>query len=309
MITDVLIAGAGPAGLTAALVLARAGRRVVVLDGGPGRNAPAAHSYGVFTRDGTSPGELRRVGRAQAEHYGATFLRTEETHADAGDAGVTVRLADGTALDARRLLLATGVVDEVPDIPGMAEAWGETAVHCPYCHGHELRGCPTVVLARGPRAVHLAGLLRGWTDRITVVPDDPDGLAADERAAIEATGATVHDGRVARLDVNGRDVRAVVFETGERLDATAVYVAPPQHLRGALPATLGLALTEANPATFTPPGLVAVDTMGRTSVAGVWACGDMAAPMQSVTMAVASGSMAAAWLNHDLIAAGVHYAP
>ncbi len=158
---DVIIAGAGPAGLSAAQVLARAGREVLVLDGGPGRNAPAAASYNVFTRDGTSPNVLREIGRQQAEAYGARFLHLEALNATSDPKGARLQLADGSELSARRLLLATGVEDLLPDIPGVAEAWGHSVVHCPYCHGYELRLQPTVVLAAGERAVHLAGLLLG----------------------------------------------------------------------------------------------------------------------------------------------------
>lgn len=179
---DVLVVGAGPAGLEAALVLARAGRSVVVLDGGPGRNAPSAHAYNVFTRDGTPPAELRRIGREQAERYGARFFSTEATHATADADGVRVSLADGTEVTARRLLLATGVVDELPAIPGLAKAWGETVVHCPYCHGYELRGRPTAVLSRGEMAAEFARTLTGWTDRLTLVTDGPADLTGEQRA-------------------------------------------------------------------------------------------------------------------------------
>lgn len=300
-LADVLIVGAGPAGLTAALVLARAGRSVAVLDAGAGRNAPAAHAYGVFTRDGTSPADLRAIGRAQAEHYGARFVLANATHAEADADGVRVSLGDGTDVSARRLLLATGVVDGLPAIPGLAEVWGETAVYCPYCHGFELRGRPTVILGRGVPALHYAAMLPGWTDQLTLLTDGPAGFSDDERATLARLGVPVREERVARLDVDGRALRAVVFETGERLDATALYVNPPQHLRGPLPAALGLALTDI--------GRVEVDMGGRTSVPNVWACGDMAAMMQSVMSATASGSLTAAMLNHDLIAAGHGYVP
>ncbi|HEX8384731.1 MAG TPA: NAD(P)/FAD-dependent oxidoreductase [Rubricoccaceae bacterium] len=294
--TDVLVVGAGPAGLTAALVLARAGRSVVVLDGGAGRNAPSAHAHNVFTRDGTAPSELRRVGREQAEGYGARFLDVEATGAEADATGVRVRLADGTELSARRLLLATGVVDELPDIPGLEEAWGQTVVHCPYCHGFELRGRPTVVLGRGGAGAEFAGLITGWTDHVTLLTDGPADLAEDHRAALAELGVDVHEGRVGRLDVDGRDLRAVLFAGGERMSATALYVRPPQHVRGPLVAALGLALTE--------DGLVRTTEPGQTSVPVVWACGDMVSPRQAVAMAAGSGMGVAAMLNHDLVASG-----
>ncbi len=301
MIHDVLIAGGGPAGLTAALVLARAGRNVLVLDAGKGRNAPAAHAHNVFTRDGASPLELRRIGREQAEGYGARFLDAEAVHASADAKGVQVRLADGTELKAHRLLLATGVVDELPDLPGLAEAWGETAVHCPYCHGYELRGRPTAVLARGERGVHLATLLLGWTDQVTLLSDGPAELSTEQQAVLTEREIAVREERLSAFDVAGRQVQGVLFASGERMEVGAVYVSPPQHLRGSLPDALGLARTDT--------GLVKVDETHRTSVPNVWACGDLTTPMQAVQGAGASGLLAAAMINFDLIAAGTRYKP
>lgn len=296
IVTDVLVAGAGPAGLTAALVLARAGRTVVVLDGGPGRNAPATHSHNVFTREGVSPDELRRIGRAQAEGYGARFVGAEAIHAESGEDAVRIRLSDGTRLSGRRLLLATGVEDLLPDIPGVAEAWGETVAHCPYCHGYELRGRPTAVLGSGEKGVHLASLLLGWTDHVTLCCGS-DGVSDEEHSRLAELGVAVDVRPVSALDVDGRAVRAVVFEDQGRLAATAVYTQPEQHPRGPLPDALGLERTEL--------GHVRVDEFMRTSVAGVWACGDVTTPMQAVQMAASSGFAAAAFLNHDLVANGV----
>ncbi|MEM0962371.1 MAG: NAD(P)/FAD-dependent oxidoreductase [Bacteroidota bacterium] len=299
MTTDVLIAGAGPAGLEAALVLARAGRSVVVLDGGPGRNAPAARAYNVFTRDGTPPADLRRIGRQQAEGYGATFIEGEALGAETRDGGIRVPLADGSEVLARRLLLATGVEDVLPEIPGVADAWGETVAHCPYCHGHELRGRPTAVLGSGEMGAHLAGLLLGWTDQVTLCTSG-EPLSDDDRQRVVDLGVAVDDRPVAALDVDGRQVHAVVFGDGGKLEVTAAYIQPDQHPRGLLPDALDLARTDA--------GHVQVDESMRTSVPGVWACGDMTTPMQAVQMAAASGFTAAAFLNHDLVSSGVRFA-
>ncbi|MEM6646522.1 MAG: NAD(P)/FAD-dependent oxidoreductase [Bacteroidota bacterium] len=297
---DVLIAGAGPAGLNAALVLARAGRSVVVLDGGPGRNAPAAHAHNVFTRDGTPPSELRRIGREQAEQYGARFIHANAVDAHASEAGVTLHVANSVPLTGRRLLLATGVEDLLPDIPGLAEAWGETVVHCPYCHGYELRGQPTAILGASDQAVHQAGLLLGWTDDVTLCTNG-DALADDARARLAGRGVHIDEREVRALEVNERTVHAVAFADGATRTAGAVYIQPAQRPRGPLPDALGLERTEA--------GHVAVDDLYRTSAPNVWACGDMTTPMQAVPLAAAAGFGAGALINNDLIASGVHYAP
>lgn len=295
---DVIIVGAGPAGLEASLVLARAGRSVVTIDGGPGRNAPSGHAHNVFTRDGTSPDELRRIGRAQAEGYGARFLEGQVTDASADEDGVRVTLADGSELTARKLLLATGVHDHLAEVPGVVEAWGDTVAHCPYCHGHELRGRPTVVLASGEQGAHLAGLLLGWTDDVCLC-SGPDGVSAEERERLEAIGVRVEERIVASLEVAGREVRAVVLEDGERVEATAVYIQTNPTLAGSLPDTLGLERTES--------GLAKVDDFMRTSVPNVSACGDMTTPMQAVQMAASAGFGAAAFLNHELVSEGARY--
>lgn len=293
--TDVLIVGAGPAGLEAALVLARAGRSVAVLDGGPGRNAPSPHAHNVFTRDGASPDDLRRIGRRQAESYGARFFETRATTAEGGEAETRVRLEDGSWMTARRLLLATGVEDVLPDIPGVAEAWGDTVAHCPYCHGYELRGRPTAVVASGEKGVHLASLLLGWTDHV-ILCCGPEGATDDERRGLEDRGVVVEDRAIRVLELEQGEVRAVVFADGGRLAVSAVYVQPAQRPRGPLPDALKLERTET--------GLVRVDAFMRTSAPGVWACGDVTSPMQAVQMAASSGFAAAAFLNHDLIAEG-----
>ncbi|HEX8384841.1 MAG TPA: FAD-dependent oxidoreductase, partial [Rubricoccaceae bacterium] len=165
-----------------------------------------------------------------------------------------------------------------------------------YCHGFELRGRPTVVLGRGEAGAEFAGLITGWTDQVTLLTDGPSGLSGDDRAALTGRGVALYEGPIDRLDVDGRDLRSVVFAGGARLVATALYLRPPQRLRGPLAAALGLELTE--------DGLVRTTEPGQTSVPVVWACGDMVSPRQAVAMASGSGMGVAAMLNHDLVAAG-----
>lgn len=290
---DVAIVGGGPAGLSAALVLARAGRRVAVIDSGKPRNAPSAGAHNVFTRDGTAPEELRAIGRRQAGAYGARFLNHAVEHVETGPKGLTLRLADGSVVAARKLLLATGVEDVLPDLPGFREAWGRTVVHCPYCHGHELRGLPTAILGSGNEAAELARLVTGWTDDVTLLTDggevDDDILGGE----LADHGVRVRTEPVAGLEVADDALEAVRLTSGERLPIQALYHRPPHRPRGSLVKRLGLALTEA--------GLVEVDAMGRTNVPGIHAAGDVVTPMQMIASAVASGTIAAAVLNHELV--------
>ena len=287
---DVVVVGAGTAGLSAALILGRSRRRAVVLDGGPPRNAPAHAAYGVFTRDGTPPGELLRLARADLRPYPSVGVREgRATGVTGGDGAFTVSLGDGTALHARKVVLATGVVDELPDVPGVAELWGGDLFHCPYCHGWEVQGRALGVWSNGPHTAEVAVLLRGWSTDLTVLTDGPSALGADDAARLAALGVPVREDRVAALEHDGGALRAVRFQDSSRLALGGVLVSVPQRERSGLPAALGCETDET--------GHVATDASGETSVPGVFAVGDLASPGQAVTLAAADGAQAAYALN------------
>jgi len=202
---DVVIIGGGPAGLSAALVLGRARRRVVVVDAGAPRNAPAAHMQGFLSRDGMPPADLLRAARAEVRRYGVELV--EDRVVDAA-AGFALRLAGGRMLEARHVLLATGAADVLPDVPGARERWGRDLLHCPYWHGWELRDQPLCVLATGPGSVEHAHLIRQWTDDV-ILFTDTHAITDRERAALDARGIAVVDGRVERLVVSDDRLRAL----------------------------------------------------------------------------------------------------
>lgn len=290
---DAAIVGGGPAGLSAALTLARAGRRTVVFDAGAPRNAPAAHSHGFLTRDGTPPAELRRLGRAEVEGYGGTIRQAEVAGAARTDGGFRLTTADGSDVTARVLILATGVVDELPGIPGLAGAWGRSAVHCPYCHGHEHRGKPTALLGRGDTTFDEARLLLGWTDDLTVVTNGPEDLDDAQEAALAAEGVRIVRTRIARLRAPGGQVEAVVFEDGTEIPCGVFYVQPPQRPRSDLAARLGAALDA--------DGHPEVEAYGRTAVPGLFVVGDVTGKPQTVAAAVAEGALAGMAANYELV--------
>ena len=195
---DVAIIGGGAAGLSAALVLGRARRRVLVLDAGLPRNAPAAHMQGFLSRDGTPPADLLRIARAEVRGYGVELVDDRVVDATRG---FTLRLAGGRAIAARRLLLATGAADALPDVDGARERWGRDLLHCPYCHGWEVRDRPIGVLATGPGSVEHAQLLRQWSGDV-ILFTHATAVTAGERRALDARGIAVVDGSVARLVVD-----------------------------------------------------------------------------------------------------------
>jgi thioredoxin reductase len=287
---DVVIIGGGAAGLSAALVLGRARRRVAVVDAGHPRNAPAAHMQGFLSRDGLPPSELLALGRAEVAGYGVEII---DGTVSSVTAGFAVRLGDGRHLTARRLLVTTGVGDELPDIPGVGERWGRDLLHCPYCHGWEVRDRPIGVLGTNPGAVLHALLVRQWSDDVVYFAHSyqPDEL---ERHQLESRGVTIVQGQVARLVIDDDRLRGVELADGRVVPRSAVFVRPinTPHPDGLL-ASLGCALDG--------EGFATVDRSGRTSVDGVWAAGNVVDPRAQVITAAGAGSAAAIAINADLV--------
>lgn len=287
---DVVIVGGGAAGLSAALVLGRARRRVAVVDAGSPRNAPAGHMQGFLSRDGMPPLELLAAGRAEASGYGVLLIGD---HVESVAPGFVVHLAGGTALEARRILVATGVGDELPDIPGVRERWGNDLLHCPYCHGWEVRDQPLGVLGTHPLAAEHAQLVRQWSDDVVFFTHTAELQAAD-REGLEARGMQIVDGEIARLVVEDDRLTGVELTDGRVVPRTAVFIRPRNRPHGdGLLEGLGCELDDA--------GFPLVDTSGRTSVAGVWAAGNVADPRAQVITSAGAGSAAAIAINADLV--------
>jgi thioredoxin reductase len=287
---DVAIVGGGPAGLSAALVLGRARRRVVVIDAGTPRNAPAAHIQGFISRDGTPPADLLRAARDEARRYGVEIV---EDRVVAATAGFALRLAAGPTVTARRVLLATGAADELPDVAGARERWGRDFLHCPYCHGWEVRDQPLGVLGTGPGSVEHAHLLRQWTDDV-ILFTHTQRVTAEERATLDARGIAVVDGAVERLVVTEDRLRAIQLADGRTVPRDALFIRPALRAHADGPAAaLGCELLAG--------GLVRADADGRTSVPGVWAAGNATNPRAQVITAAGEGSAVAIALNNDLV--------
>jgi thioredoxin reductase len=287
---DVVIIGGGAAGLSAALVLGRARRRVAVIDAGSPRNAPAAHMQGYLSRDGMPPAELLATGRAEVAGYG---VELRDDAVERVEPGFTVHLSSGAALDARRILVATGVVDGIPDIPGVRDRWGRDLLHCPYCHGWEVRDQPLGVLGSNPQSIVHAQLVRQWSDDVVYFAHTQEPTP-DEAAALDARGIAVVRGEVARLVVEHDRLTGVELADGRVVARTAVFVRPLITPRpDNLPASLGCDLDEA--------GFALVDATGRTSVPGVWGAGNAVDPRAQVITAAGQGSAAAIAINADLV--------
>jgi len=289
---DVVVIGGGAAGLSAALVLGRAQRSVAVVDAGAPRNAPAARMQGFLSRDGISPGELLAVGRDEVTSYGGVLVDGKVTAIEPTPQGFRVDLAGGPSLAARRLLVATGLRDELPDLPGLWERWGSDVLHCPYCHGHEVRDQPVAVLGGHSDAVRHAQLVRQWSSDVVFFPH-PDELTDDEREQLTALAIGIVDGPVRRLMIEDDRLVGVEMTDGRIVPRTAVFVRPRFVPDNDLLVGLGCALDEA--------GWVTADRTGRTSVPGVWVAGNVANPRAQVITAAGEGSAAAIAINADLV--------
>jgi thioredoxin reductase len=286
---DVVVVGGGAAGLSAALVLGRARRRVVVVDGGEPRNAPAAHMHGFLSRDGMSPADLLAVGRGEAAAYGVEFI---SGHVVSIEPGFSINLADSKAQHARRVLIATGAIDELPSIPGLRERWGKDFLHCPYCHGWEVRDQPLGVLGTSIGSVEHAQLIRQWSDDMIFFAHT-HSLTEAEREQLEARGIRVVDGEVRGLLVEDDRLKGVMLADGRTVDRAALFIRPEIRPRlDGLLEHLGCDVDDL--------GFVRVDNSGQTSVPGVWAAGNAANPRAQVITAAGEGSAAAISLNADL---------
>ncbi|MBE1607114.1 NAD(P)/FAD-dependent oxidoreductase [Actinopolymorpha pittospori] len=302
---DVVVIGGGAAGLSAAVTLGRARRSVVVVDAGEPRNAPAAGVHGFLTRDGMSPADLVRVGRSEVASYGGVLRDGQVVSAERDGTRFTVRTDDGQAVHGRRILVATGLLDELPDVPGLRERWGKDVVHCPYCHGFEVRDRVIGVLGSGPMAMHQVQLFRQWSPRIVLFRNDVVQPSDQEWEELAARGITVVDGVVESVRIEGDAIVGLVLAGGRVIPVDAVAVQPYVSARADF--LKGLDLT----ATTDPQGLgtfVAADERGLTSTPGVWVAGNVADFMAQVVSSAAAGVRTAATINADLVAEEVRLA-
>src|SRR6266487_3362289 len=265
---DVVIVGGGPAGLSAALLLGRARRDVLLCDSGQPRNAGVHAMHGFLSRDGMDPAALRQVAHDQLATYPTVQVRDVKVEAVTPLADqFTVALADGTSSQARRLLLATGVADELPPINGLAELWGRGVFNCPYCDGWEVRDQPVAVLAADPRNLQLAVHLTRWSPDVLLCSNGAQ-VDDDTRRLLAARNLRLREEPIARLDGGDGKLERIVFADGEPEARSAAFLHAPTRQRSDLPSRLGCTLGD--------DGSVMVDDLAHTSVPGVLAVGDMA---------------------------------
>ena len=295
---DAAIIGGGPAGLGAAIALGRSRRSVLVIDSGEPRNAPAEHAHNVFTREGTPPRELLALGRRDTDPYDVTYLDDRVTGARPVEDGLSITVASGREIRVRRLILATGVTDELPPVPGLAEHWGTQVMHCPYCHGWEVRDQRIVVLATTPMAAHQAFLFGHLAGDLTVVGPAVDEIEGDTRRQLEALGYRLISTPVDHIESEDGRLVGVALTDGSVLPADAVTVTPHSVARAEVFIGLGGELEEH------PMGglIIPSDPLtGRTPVDRVWAAGNVRDLSAIIGQSHNDGVRIGAVVNADLV--------
>jgi thioredoxin reductase len=294
---DVVIIGGSAAGLSAALVLSRARRRVLVVDSGEPRNAPASHMHGFLSQDGLPPADLLAAGRAEVKGYGGEILEDTVTQlVRCGTSGFQVLLAGGQRISARRLLVATGLRDELPEVEGLSARWARDVLHCPYCHGYEVRDQQLGVLGGSPDAVRYAQIVRQWThDLVLFAP--AGSLSVPQRSELIARAIGIVEGTVRRVVVEDDRLVGVELDDGRMVRRDALFVPPTFVPNSALLTGVGCQTDEA--------GWPVKDSTGLTTVPGLWVAGNVANPRAQVITAAGEGSAAALAINANLVEADI----
>jgi len=290
---DVLIIGGGPAGISAAVVLGRCLRKVLVIDSGKGRNRATRAMHGFLTREGIAPGRFKRLARDQLGPYDIVWRSGEVVSVERSAVGFRARLKNGTEVEARKVLLATGVVDAVPELPGARACYGKSLFHCPYCDGWEVRNSAMAVLARGDRGARYALEVSLWGSSVVLCTNGPSRLSAKERSRLAKHHITVETRRIAALEHRRGMLHALRFTKGEPLAVTAAFFHSRIEQHCGLAAELGCRTQHR--------GMVVTDRKQRTGVAGLFVAGDAAVGTHFVSVAAAEGAKAGVAINTELL--------
>jgi len=290
---EVIVVGGSYAGLSAAMALGRSLRDVLVIDSGLPCNRQTPHSHNFLTQDGEKPHVIAEKAKAQVLHYDTVGF-----HSDLAVSGIktengfTITTRTGGEFRARKLIFATGIKDTMPAIKGFSACWGISVIHCPYCHGYEFRNQKTAILANGDRAFHLASLVKNLTADLTVLTSGEAAFSEEQLSRLKKNNIAIRETTVSEIEHRNGYVKNLVFTDGSQQGFGAVYAALPFVQHSDIPVSLGCELTEA--------GHLKVDNFQKTTVAGIFACGDNSNAMRSVANAVYSGNLAGAMINSEL---------
>jgi thioredoxin reductase len=290
---EVIIIGGSYAGLSAAMALGRSLRQVLIIDSGQPCNRQTPHSHNFITQDGEKPAVIAGKAKEQVLKYGSVqFLNDLAVSGEKTTSGFAITTQAGQAFTAKKLVFATGIKDSMPAIKGFAECWGISVVHCPYCHGYELRNRKTGIMANGERAFHLASLVNNLTKDITVLTSGKAAFEPGQISTLKRHNIEIVETEVSEIEHHNGQVKNIVFDTGTSMAFDGIYAALPFTQHSDIPARVGCEVTE--------HGYIKVDSFQRTTVEGVFACGDNSSMMRSVATAVYTGNVAGAMINKEL---------
>jgi len=291
---DVIIIGGSYAGLSAAMALGRSLRNVLIIDSGFPCNKQTPHSHNFITQDGETPLAIAEKAKAQVLNYDT--VRFHNGLAISGkkiETGFEITTQQGETFQAKKLIFASGIKDSMPDIKGFSECWGISVIHCPYCHGYEFRNQKTGIFINGEKAFHIASLVKNLTDDVTILSSEKDSFTAEQLEKFNKHNITINQKQITQIEHQNGFITNVVFEDGSNESFKAIYASLPFEQQSDIPKSLGCEHTDT--------GYIQTDTLQRTTVPGVFACGDNSNPMRAVAQAVFSGNMAGAVVNKELV--------
>ncbi len=291
---EVIIVGGNYAGLSAAMALGRSLRNVLIIDSGLPCNRQTPHSHNFITHDGETPAARAEKARAQVLSYPTVNLHNGvATSGRKTDAGFIIGTSEGLEFTSKKLIFATGITDIMPDIKGFDQCWGISVIHCPYCHGYEFRDQKTAIMANGERAFHLASLVHNLSNQLTVITSGKSEFTDEQRKKLQLHNIHVIEKKVRGVIHHNGHLTNIIFEDGETMELNALYAAVPFKQHSDIPMELGCELTDM--------GHIKTDPFQKTNIPGVFACGDNSSMMRSVSYAVATGGIAGAMVNKELV--------
>lgn len=291
---DVIIVGGSYSGLAAGMALGRALRKVLIVDSGKPCNRQTPHSHNFITHDGKTPAEIADLARQQVKKYDTVkFINGTATHGARTAKGFEIRMASGETFSAKKLIFATGIKDIMPDLEGFAECWGISVLHCPYCHGYEVRSKKTAILGNGEYGFEFSALISNWTDNLTLLTNGTSTLTAEQRAKLDKHNIKVIETAIDKLEHRNGSLEQVRFKDGTTFAVEAVYARCAFEQHCSIPQALGCELSE--------DGFVKIDAFHKTTVEGVFACGDNTTRMRTVANAVAMGTTTGAIVNREIV--------
>lgn len=291
---DVIIIGGSYSGLSAAMSLGRSLRQVLVIDSGLPCNRQTPHSHNFITQDGEKPAVISAKAKLQVELYKTVhFYIGLATKAIKKESGFEISTESGEVFTSRKVLFATGVKDLIPEIKGFADCWGISVLHCPYCHGYEVKNEKTAIIANGEMAFDFAKLISNWTKNLSLCTNGKSTLTLEQTEILKKHGVAIFEEEIASFEHEQGYIQNIIFKNQEKTAVKAIYARPPFEQHCHLPKDLGCEITE--------QGLLKVDFMQNTNVDGIYASGDCTTQMRSVAIAVSTGSFAGAVINKDLI--------